>query len=202
MKDFKNTSYIQLLYDENEISILKAETAFYEFTNEVYEYCIKERNIDLKYFTLQYLKNFLIAFHAKRCKEKYISHTTGAINFIEAAIEWIVKEDKETFHSNEKEYEEVDVPKQIVWTGKIIHLMEFIYGSDTLKNFNDGQVTIKEVSTYFSKMLGIEIKDPSGCYVSMRERIKESRTSYIDSMRDALLERMEKDDEKAYRRKK
>ena len=51
-------------------------------------------------------------------------------------------------------------------------------------------------------MLGIEIKDPSGCYVNMRERVQESRTTYIDSMRDALLERMDKDDEKLYRRKK
>ena len=66
--------------------------------------------------------------------------------------------------------------------------MEFIYGSDTLKNFNDGKVTIKEVAAHFGKMLGIEIKDPSGCYVNMRERVQESRTTYIDSMRDALLE--------------
>lgn len=70
------------------------------------------------------------------------------------------------------------------------------------ENFNNGQVTIKEISAYFGKMLGIEIKDPSGCYVNMRERVQESRTTYIDSMRDALLERMEKDDEKLYRRKK
>lgn len=202
MKDFKETSYIQLLYNENELSIPKAEIAFYEFTNEIYEYCIKEPNTDLKYFTLQYLKSFLITFHFKKRKEKHILHTTGALNFIEAAIEWIVKEDKEMSYSNEKEYEVINVPKQIVWTGKIIHLMEFIYGADSLKNFNNGQVTIKEISAYFSKVLGIEIKDPSGCYVSMRERIKESRTSYIDSMREALLERMEKDDEKTYRRKK
>ena len=97
---------------------------------------------------------------------------------------------------------EDDAPPQIVWTGKVIHLMEFIYGSDTLKNFNDGKVTIKEVAAHFGKMLGIEIKDPSGCYVNMRERVQESRTTYIDSMRDALLERMDKDDEKLYRRKK
>lgn len=71
-----------------------------------------------------------------------------------------------------------------------------------LKNFNDGKVTIKEVAAHFGKMLGIEIKDPSGCYVNMRERVQESRTTYIDSMRDALLERMDKDDEKLYRRKK
>lgn len=202
MKNFKDTSYILLLNDKNDISRAKAEIAFYEFTNEVYEYCIKEQNNDIKYFTLQYLKNYLITFHSKRREENYILHTTGAINFVEAAIEWVSKEDKETSYSNDKECQKINVSKQVIWTGKVIHLMEFIYGSDTLKNFNNGQITIKEVAAYFSKMLGVEIKDPSGCYVSMRERIKESRTSYIDSMREALLERMEKDDEKTYRRKK
>ena len=119
---------------------------------------------------------------------------------MEAAIEWIKKQDSPNPQENGERTKDSQPP--IVWTGKVVHLMEFIYGSDTLKNFNDGKATIKEVSAYFSKMLGIEIKDPSGCYVNMRERVQESRTTYIDSMRDALLERMDKDDERLYRRKK
>ncbi|MFR8963221.1 MAG: RteC domain-containing protein [Bacteroides uniformis] len=124
----------------------------------------------------------------------------GGIAFVDAALEWIKKYGNSILQENDEMKENETTP--VVWTGKVIHLMEFIYGSDTLKNFNDGKVTIKEVAAHFGKMLGIEIKDPSGCYVSMRERVQESRTTYIDSMRDALLERMDKDDEKLYRRKK
>ena len=136
--------------------------------------------------------------------KRYYEHTLpiirGSLSNTYAAIEWIKKQDSPNPQENGERTKDSQPP--IVWTGKVVHLMEFIYGSDTLKNFNDGKATIKEVSSYFSKMLGIEIKDPSGCYVNMRERVQESRTTYIDSMRDALLERMDKDDERLYRRKK
>lgn len=201
MKNFKETSYIQLLWKKEKINATELETAFYDFTQEVYQFCIKEQNLNLKYFSLQYVRAFLITLPKSNEEKIPILHIKGALSFVEAAIEWVMKQKRET-PQLEKE-ESIDrIPPPIVWTGKVIHLMEFIYGSDTLKNFNDGKVTIKEVSAYFGKMLGIEIKDPSGCYVNMRERVQESRTTYIDSMRDALLERMEKDDEKMYRRKK
>ena len=119
---------------------------------------------------------------------------------MDAAVEWI--KEREANYTKERTEDTEEKTDGIVWTGKVIHLMEFIYGSDTLKNFNDGNANIKDVAAHFSKMLGIEINDPSGCYVNMRERVQESRTTYIDSMREALLKRMEKDDEKAYRRKR
>jgi len=201
VKNFKETSYIQLLWKKEKISATELEIAFYDFTQEVYQFCMKEQNLNLKYFSLQYVRAFLITFPKSNEEKTPILHIKGAISFVEAAIEWVMKQKRETPQLGNEESTD-KIPPPIVWTGKVIHLMEFIYGSDTLKNFNDGKVTIKEVSAYFGKMLGIEIKDPSGCYVSMRERAQESRTTYIDSMRDALLERMEKDDEKLYRRKK
>lgn len=201
MKNFKETNYIQLLYKKEEINTTELETAFYDFTQEVYQFCMKEQNLNFKYFSLQYVRAFLTTLQKSNQKNNSILHINGAMSFVEAAIEWVLKQERETSQlENEESINKI--PPPIVWTGKVIHLMEFIYGSDTLKNFNDGKVTIKEVSAYFGKMLGIEIKDPSGCYVNMRERVQESRTTYIDSMRDALLERMEKDDEKLYRRKK
>lgn len=199
MRNFKETSYIKLLYNKEEINVQNVEIAFYDFTYEVYHFCTHEQDAGIKYFTLQYLRAFLISLQSMPQQTNPNLYTIGAIQFVEGAIEWVIKEGKAMPQLNE---DKCEVPQQVTWTGKVIHLMEFIYGADTLKNFNNGQLTIKQVAAYFSKVLGIEIKDPSGCYVSMRERIKESRTSYIDSMREALLERMEKDDEKTYRRKK
>lgn len=200
MKDFKSTRYIQLLYNDEEINTNDLEIAFDDFILEVYKFCDNEPNIRLQYFTLQYLKTFLGIFETHKQNEKIQKFIKGTISFIEAVIEWINKPDINMSQDSNIHTKNIAMP--IIWTGKVIHLVEFIYGADTLKNFNNGQATIKQVAAYFSKVLGIEIKDPSGCYVSMRERIKESRTSYIDSMREALLERMEKDDEKTYRRKK
>lgn len=198
MRDFKTTLYIQLLL-KGVATKEELETALSDFTHHIYDFCKTEKDIAFVYFSLNHIRTILIHVEETKATTGGRLSASGGIAFVDAAIEWIKKEDT-TMPQDDGKREDETTP--VVWTGKVIHLMEFIYGSDTLKNFNDGQITIKEVSAHFGKMLGVEIKDPSGCYVNMRERVQESRTTYIDSMRDALLERMEKDDEKMYRRKK
>lgn len=198
MKDFNTTPYIQLL-SKGEATKEEFQKALSDFTHRIYEFCSKEEDIRFIYFSLNYIRTQLILIEEIKETTGGRLSTNGGITFVESAIEWIKIQDNPIPQENGGRAK--DMPPPIIWTGKIVHLMEFIYGSDTLKNFNDGKATIKEVSAHFSKMLGIEIKDPSGCYVSMRERVQESRTTYIDSMKDALLERMDKDDEKLYRRK-
>lgn len=203
MEEFKTTPYIQLLSEGNAAKE-DFEKALSDFTHRIYEFCMKEKDRVFIYFSLHCIRTQLIQIEEMRTETGGKLSASGGIAFVDAAIEWtkgMPRGNEESTQGNGGETED-DAPPQIVWTGKVIHLMEFIYGSDTLKNFNDGKVTIKEVAAHFGKMLGIEIKDPSGCYVNMRERVQESRTTYIDSMRDALLERMDKDDEKLYRRKK
>lgn len=212
IEDFRTTLYIRLL-SKGEATQEEVEMALSDFTRRIYEFCIKGSDVGFVYFSLNTIRMLLTHLEEARAGTGSKLSANGGIAFIDVAIEWVMKQENVRKHetpqmdngANSKEIivpNEEDAMTQVIWTGKIIHLMEFIYGADTLKNFNNGQATIKQVAAYFSKVLGIEIKDPSGCYVSMRERIKESRTSYIDSMREALLERMEKDDEKTYRRKK
>ena len=207
MEDFKTTLYIQLL-SKGEATREEFEEALSDFTNRIYEFCMDKKDVGFIYFSLNNIRILLIHLEEMRAITNSKLSANGGITFVNAAIEWVIKQSemphkKNDVYLKEKEFQQKEeIPTQVIWTGKIIHLMEFIYGSEALKNFNNGQVTIKEISAYFGKMLGIEIQDPSGCYVNMRERVQESRTTYIDSMRDALLERMEKDDEKLYRRKK
>lgn len=212
MEDFKTTLFFQLL-SKGKATKIEFEEALCDFTKRIYEFCLDERDVGFIYFSLNNIRMLLIYLEELRTATNSKLSANGGIAFVDAAIEWVKKQSEERknetvqtkskVRTEEKELQHKEKNlTQIIWTGKIIHLMEFIYGSDTLNNFNDGQVSIKDVSAHFSKMLGVEIKDPSGCYVSMRERIKESRTIYIDSMREALLERMDKDDEKAYRKKK
>lgn len=199
MEEFKTALYIQLL-SKGEATEEQFQEALSDFTHRVYDFCKKEKDMRFIYFSLNYIRTMLIHIEEIRVATGGKLSASGGISFVDAAIEWIKKHGNSIPQDCDEETEDETQP--VVWTGKVIHLMEFIYGSDTLKNFNDGKATIKEISAHFGKMLGIEIKDPSGCYVNMRERVQESRTTYIDSMRDALLERMEKDDEKMYRRKK
>lgn len=196
MENFKNTRYFQLLHSDEEVGSEELETAFRDFTQEIYHFCLKERDRNLLYFTLQYARTFLITLQASR-DEDAILPTKGAIAFIEAALTWINTSPIPPLVTEQSKEEK----QKIVWTGKIIHFVEWIYGPDSLNNFNDGNVTMKELIEHIGSTLGIEVKDYSGCYVAMRDRIDESRTTYLDSMREALMKRMEKDDEKKYRRK-
>lgn len=196
MESFRNTRYFQLLHSEEEVSSEELETAFRDFTQEIYNFCLNERDKNLLYFTLQYARTFLITLQASRDNNPALP-TKGAIAFIEAALTWI-----NTATSITTVPEVKNSKSAVVWTGKIIHFVEWIYGPDSLNNFNNGNITMKELVGHLSQALGIEVKDPGGCYVAMRDRAEESRTIYLDDMREALLARMEKDDEKKYRRNK
>lgn len=196
MENFKNTRYFQLLHSDEEVSSEELETAFRDFTQEIYHFCLNERDKNLLYFTLQYARTFLITLQALREKDAMLP-TKGAIAFIEAALTWINTTPISPLATEQPKKEK----QKIVWTGKIVHFVEWIYGPDSLKHFNDGNVTMKELMEYIGGALGIEVKDPSGCYVAMRDRVEESRTTYLDDMRNALLARMERDDEKKYKRR-
>lgn len=173
------------------------ESAFLEFTQKVYDFCAQENNKRVIYFTLHYLRGLLLNLAGKEQIENCPLINSG-IHFLDAALEWVGRNEYQTIPNTDTEN---TIPK-VVWTGKIVHFVEWIYGPHALKHFNNGDITAKDLINHLSHALNIEVKDPSGCYVNMRERVQESRTTYIDSMREALLKRMEKDDEKAYRRKR
>lgn len=131
MESFKNTRYFQLLHNEEEVSSEELETAFRDFTQEIYHFCLNEQDKNLLFFTLQYARTFLITLQATRDRNSLLP-TKGAIAFIEAALAWISTATVPTVVENK-------IPqRRIVWTGKIIHFVEWIYGPDSLNNFNDG----------------------------------------------------------------
>ena len=84
------------------------------------------------------------------------------------------------------------------WTGSLVELVEIIYAFDETGCINDGQNDIKELTAFFGSQLGLEIKD-SHCYnayTDMKRRKSESRTYFLDKMRERLNLRMQRDDAK------
>ena len=89
-------------------------------------------------------------------------------------------------------------PSSFRWTGSLIELIEVIYAFDEMGCINDGQNDIKELTAFFGSQLGLEIKD-SHCYnayTDMKRRKSESRTYFLDNMRERLNLRMQRDDAK------
>lgn len=89
-------------------------------------------------------------------------------------------------------------PSSFRWTGSLVELIEVIYALDEMGCINDGQNDIKELTAFFGSQLGLEIKD-SHCYnayTDMKRRKSESRTYFLDKMRERLNLRMQRDDAK------
>lgn len=82
------------------------------------------------------------------------------------------------------------------WTGSVVELVELIYGFTEMKSLNHGETPITELANFISGQFDVEIKDCYSAYVDMKHRKNNSRTYYLDKMRERLNRRMELDDEK------
>lgn len=87
------------------------------------------------------------------------------------------------------------------WTGSAVELVEFIYGLKEMQSINNGETPITELASFISSQFSIEIKDCYSAYIDIKRRKNDSRTYYLDKMRERLNQRMELDDMKECGRK-
>lgn len=87
------------------------------------------------------------------------------------------------------------------WTGSTVELVELIYGLVEMQSINNGETPITDLAGFISSQFGIEIKDCYSAYVDMKRRKNDSRTYYLDKMRERLNRRMQQDDEREQMRK-
>ena len=87
------------------------------------------------------------------------------------------------------------------WTGSTVELVELIYGLVEMRSVDNGETPITELASFISSQFGLEIKDCYSAYVDMKRRKNDSRTYYLDKMRERLNRRMQQDDEREQMRK-
>ena len=88
------------------------------------------------------------------------------------------------------------------WTGKATDLVELLYALDTCDCINDGEIGIEELADAFSEIFGIEIKNCYNVYMNMKRRKNDSRTYFLDELREELNKRMVESDLKGGKFKK
>lgn len=88
------------------------------------------------------------------------------------------------------------------WTGSAVELVEFIYGLKEMCSINNGETPITELASFISSQFGIDIKDCYSAYIDIKRRKNDSRTYYLDKMRERLNLRMQLDDDRELRRKR
>ena len=92
--------------------------------------------------------------------------------------------------------------KKFRWTDEVVDLVELIYALDTCDCINDGEIGVEELADAFSEIFGIEIKNCYNVYMNMKRRKHDSRTYFLDELREKLNKRMVESDLKGGKFKK
>ncbi len=92
--------------------------------------------------------------------------------------------------------------KKFCWTGKVVDLVELLYALDTCNCINYGEIGIEELADAFSEIFGVEIKNCYNVYMNMKRRKDDSRTYFLDELREELNKRMVESDLKGGKFKK
>ena len=176
------------------------EELFREFDKALQSFCDEEQDRIVVFRTLRYTR---IRLHVL---QKYLPDDEAATRntqnrFLEIALGYINTELELLVRYGGR----AEVPAtRMRWTGTLVELVELIYGLQEMRCIDDGDTPINELLAFFSRLFGIEIKE-SHCYnayTDMKRRKNDSRTYFLDKMRERLNLRMQRDDEKERERRK
>ncbi len=176
------------------------EELFREFDKALQSFCNEEQDRIVVFRTLRYTR---IRLHVLRryLPEKDTSPYDAQNRFLEIALGYINTElDLLRRYGNEHE---AMAPKTLHrWTGTLVEMVELIYGLQEMRCIDDGDTPINELFAFFGSQFGLEIKVRNcyDTYLDIKRRKNDSRTYFLDKMRERLNLRMQRDDEKGQER--
>ena len=90
------------------------------------------------------------------------------------------------------------------WTGAVVEIVELIYALHEMKRIDDGEIAMNELAGFFGELFGIRLDARSlyDAYTDIKRRKGESRTYFLDKLRERLNLRMQRDDEKERERRR
>lgn len=94
------------------------------------------------------------------------------------------------------------ITSSLCWTGKVVDLVELLYALDTCNCINNGEIGVEDLAEELSKLFGVEIKNCFSAYIDMKRRKANSRTYFLDELREKLNRRMVESDLKGGKYKK
>lgn len=87
----------------------------------------------------------------------------------------------------------IPLVKEHHWTDKKTAAVELIYAIHAAGSVDNGQIDIIELANLFEIVFHVELGDVYRLFINMRER-KNSRTVYLDYLKEKILKRMEETD--------
>lgn len=83
---------------------------------------------------------------------------------------------------------------KLKWTASKVSLIELLYALQSSGSFNNGSVDLKSLATIFENLFNIDLGNYYRVFQEIRIR-KQSRTIFLDQLKDQLLKRMDHSDE-------
>ena len=179
------------------------EELFREFNKALQSFCNEEQDRIAIFRILRYTR---IRLHVLR---KYLPRENDSARntqgrFLDMAIGYINTELDLLRRYDRKQEEPMQSEPLHRWTGTLVELVELIYGLQELRCIDDGETAINELIAFFGRIFGLDIKDRNcyNAYLDMKRRKNDSRTYFLDKMRERLNLRMQRDDEKEMKRRR
>jgi hypothetical protein len=88
------------------------------------------------------------------------------------------------------------IDRRFNWTGSKVDLTEMVYGFQASGCINNGNIDLKEFAIFLGTMFNVEIdSNLYGNYSDIKSR-KVSKTRFINTMSEKLIEKMDDEDSK------
>lgn len=175
--------------------------AYDEFSQTIFRSYVEAGNPYRLLFALIYAEVELQSLHDTLSdrKDSAASYLKKALALVRRMLENLQAQVPPLFTAQKSDIQ----PPPFRWTGTLIELVELIYGLQEIGCINDGEASINELTGYLGKLLGVEIKDILcyNTYANIKHRKNESRTYFLDKMRERLNLRMQRDDAKELARR-
>ena len=172
------------------------EELFRDFDNTLRTLCDEEDDRKAVFRTLRYARIRLHVLCGYISKEE-ASESDTQIRFLHIVIGYI---DTELEILNR--YGDTYSPKPHVckrrWTGAVVEIVELIYALHEMERIDDGEIAMNELAGFFGELFGIRLdaRNLYDAYTDIKRRKGDSRTYFLDKLRERLNLRMQRDDEK------
>lgn len=177
-------------YIDNELAKLKR---YFDNNLEFYKYYrTNSTYLDHKYFVRgkHDIKLSLDTFYFEADHNFATSHDYKVAKIIANDLIQVYLED----HLNNRYQKKIANNSPLNWTGSKTALTELIYSLYAQGTFNNGNADIKLIAKTFEMVFNIDLGDFYHTFMELKAR-KINRTKFIDSLRDALIKKMDEQDE-------
>ena len=194
-KPFGSKKAIRKYYNAE---LIKLETFFTENLEFYRYYRTGNRNLDNKYFIRgkHDVRHTLDSFYFQADHRFSTSHDYKVARILANDTIKIYLETEISKLENKEVQNTTAMPlrKTQKWTCSKVALVELIYALHTEGVFNNGVSELKEVTTFFEAVFGVDLGQFNRTFLEIRAR-KSERTKFLNTLKEKLILRMDDADE-------